>query len=452
MEISEFSPDPKTLEFCVQKLQSAEVDKFELYWERASQLGIEIKEGKLDHFSRATDQGLAIRVLKNQRAGFAYTIDLSRRAIEQAIGTALEISTLMPSDPLLDLPPFGSALFPNVETYDAGGLNLPMERKLDMARQLEADTLRHDPRIKRVRTTGLNEVSAECVMADSNGEMIGHRHTLYSAQVTCVAEDGSEAEMGSEGQYAHFLDQLPMGEVSTRAAANALELLHAGKAPTMTCPAVFKSSVVADLVGFLAASFSAENVDKNFSLLAGKKGERVFAERVSIVDDGALGNGIATAPFDGEGTPMRTTRLVEDGVLINYLYDSYYGRKHGTASTGNSRRGSIKSAPGIGPTNLFLRAGKSAQNALVTQAANGIFITDLMGLHTANPVTGEFSVGASGRLIENGMLTRPVKGFAVAGNLLDLFKRVTAVGSDLRFWGPIGAPSLLVDGLNVSGT
>jgi PmbA protein len=266
-----------------------------------------------------------------------------------------------------------------------------------------------------------------------------------------VAEDGGDAEMGSDSRTVSFLDQLDSKAVAASAAEEALELLHAGAAPTMVCPVVLKSSVAADLIGFLAASFSAENVDKNFSLLAGRKGERVFSEKVSIIDDALLPGGAGTAPFDGEGTPAATTPLVAEGVLENYLYDGYYARKHGARSTASLRRGSAKNAPSIGTSNIYLKAGARGRDALIGEVGKGLYLTGLLGLHTANPVTGEFSVGASGILIENGRLTRPVKGFAVAGTLSELFQQMTETGSDIRFWGGTGAPSALVARLSVSG-
>lgn len=446
------------LHFCVEKLRSHDVDKFELCFERSSSVGVEINDGKLDHLSRATDQGLALRLLKDQKMGFSYTFDLSREAVETAVKRALEIAELMPSDPLNDLCATGQdhgysgVLYSEIDQFDQQGLAVPLEKKIEIAQSIETAAKKFDPRIKRVRKAAFDEIQGETVMVDSHGELIRSQATIFASELMCVAEEGTDAEMGYDSRYSTFLDQLEYSEVALQAAKNALELMHAGTCPTMTCSAVLKNSVVAQLISFLSSSFSAENIDKNFSLLVGKKNEKLFSEKLTLIDDGLLPNGTATAPFDGEGLPSQTTKLLDQGMVMNFLYDSYYARKHKTKSTSNCRRGSLKSPPGIGPTNLYLRKGSPTFDKLVQSVSKGIYITDVMGLHTANPVTGEFSFGASGVLIEGGKLTKPVKGFAIAGNLVDLLQHVSEVGSDLRFWGSVGAPSILISKLAISGS
>lgn len=438
------------LELCATKLQREKPDKFEIFWDKSTSLSVEIKDGKLDHLSRATDQGLAIRVLKNQRIGFSYTFDLSQEAIDRAVRTALEICELMPADPLNDLPTF-SATYPRIESYDTAGIETSLDDKIELARSIESRTKKIDPRITRIRSSGLDESYGETIMVDASGHKISHRASFFAAHISCVAEEGGDAEIGSDGQYATTLKELSPEAIAHYASRGALELLHGGTAPTMTCPALLKNSVVAQLLGFLSSSFSAENIDKNFSLLVGKKGEKVFSDALTLIDDGLLARGVASSPFDGEGTPSQTNTLVDRGTIKSFLYDIYYARKHGAKSTANSRRGGIKSQPGIGTTNFYMPPGTKTFDQLVSSISRGVYITNVMGLHTANPVTGEFSIGASGVLIENGALTKPVKGFAIAGNLINLLKDVSATGSDLRFWGGVGATSMMVEKLSISG-
>ena len=438
------------LELCASKLQREKPDKFEIFFDKSTSLSVEIKDGKLDHLSRSTDQGLSIRVLKNQRLGFSYTFDLSQDAIERAVRTALEISELMPADPLNDLPTFATK-YPHIENYDSRGIETSLDEKIELARSVELKAKSIDPRITRIRSAGFDETYGETIMLDASGRKINHRASFFAAHISCVAEEGTDAEIGSDGQYATSYKELKPETIAGYATRSALELLHGGAAPTMTCPALLKNSVVGQLLGFLSSSFSAENIDKNFSLLVGKKGEKVFSDALTLIDDGLLPHGVATSPFDGEGTPSQTNTLVERGTVKAFLYDTYYARKHGAKTTGNSRRGGIKSQPGIGTTNFYMPKGDQTFDQLVSSVSRGIYITNVMGLHTANPVTGEFSIGASGILIENGVLTKPVKGFAIAGNLVNLLKEVSATGSDQRFWGGVGATSMLVSKLSISG-
>ena len=183
-------------------------------------------------------------------------------------------------------------------------------------------------------------------------------------------------------------------------------------------------------------------------------GKDVFSKAIHLEDNGLLEDGVASCPFDAEGTPTQINTLIDNGKLQSYLYDNYYALKSGAGkkSTGSARRGSIKTLPSIGNTNLILKAGKNSKNDLIRTVKKGMYITNVMGLHTANPITGDFSLGASGIWIENGELTKPMKGFAIAGNILTLMQNVIEVGSNTRWFSSIRTPSLLVGNLSIGGS
>jgi PmbA protein len=449
-------PSPKTssttspLKAAIRKLEQINPDHFEIYFQRKAQTKIDSKNQQVDSLSRAEDVGLAIRVIKDQRMGFSFTTSLEPEAISRAAESAIEIASLMPEDEYVGLQSFGSFVYPDVDSLDAKGLQAPLQSKIELALALEAECRRADPRITAVRAASVNETLYEIRMIDSQGEEIHHQSTIYSASITCKAEQDGDSQMGGEFGFSNYLDNLNVKAVGQLAARWATELLQAGNAPTMICPAILRNSVVADLIDFLSSSFSAEEIDKGRSMLAGKFGQHVFSDQITLVDDGLLAGGLATQPFDAEGTPTKKTILVDGGFVAGELYDRYYARKLGKESTGNASRG-LKSAPSIGPTNLYLQKGRRTEAQLFSGISRGILITDLMGVHTANPVTGDFSLGASGILIENGALTKPVRGFAVAGNVLDVFRRVTDVGEDLRFFGNVGAPSVRISEISVGG-
>jgi len=192
-------------------------------------------------------------------------------------------------------------------------------------------------------------------------------------------------------------------------------------------------------------------VQKGKSFLAGKIGQTVAAGNFTLVDDGTSPQGIASFPFDGEGVATQRTVLIDRGILKGFLYDTYTANKANTKSTGNGVRGSFRSLPGVGITNLFVLPGVSRPEQLIKEVSQGLFVTEVMGIHTANPISGDFSVGAAGILIENGELTRPVRSITIAGNLQEFLQGVEGVGEDLRFFGGIGAPTLRVKGLSIAG-
>jgi PmbA protein len=432
------------------RLSELNPDQFEVYYEHRTSTKIDSKDQEIDTLSRSEDVGLAIRIIKDGKLGFSYTTSLENDAIHKAVETAFEVSQFMPEDKNVSLNALGNAVYPSVDNLDTRGLSVPMSEKIILAKSLEAQCRKADPRITAVRLASIYESCLETHLVDSNGEHLQHKSTGYSASVTCKAEFGGESQMGSEYAFSNYLDALPIQDVALLSAKWAVELLGATSAPTMKCPAILRNSVTADLLEFLADSFSAEQMDKGRSMLAGKQGQLVFADSVTVVNDGLMPGGMGTTPFDGEGIPSKKTVLIDGGFLSGTLYDSYHARKNNKEPTGSALRG-IKSPPSIGVSNLFLQGGRKSYDSLFDGISKGILITDLMGLHTANPVTGDFSLGASGILIEGGKLTKPVRGFAVAGNVLELFRRITDISNDLKFFGRIGAPSVRLSEISVGG-
>jgi len=211
-------------------------------------------------------------------------------------------------------------------------------------------------------------------------------------------------------------------------------------------------------LSLLTHSFLAEQVHKGKSPLREKRGQAFFSPHLSIEDDGLLPEGISTTPVDGEGMPSLRTALVVEGKISGYLYNRYWANREKlispaskAGSTGNSRRPGIKGPPEMGISNLFILPGKISFPALLEGLNRGVLVDEVMGLHTVDPISGDFSLGCSGHWVEKGRKIHPVKSIAIAGNLFDLFRKVSAVGEDLRFFGGVGSPSLLVEGLNIGG-
>jgi PmbA protein len=215
-------------------------------------------------------------------------------------------------------------------------------------------------------------------------------------------------------------------------------------------PVVLDYAVATQFLQVLSSAFRADNVLKGKSFFAGQTGEVVGSEQLSIVDQNDYPEAINRAPFDGEGTPAQRTVLIDTGRLDGYLHNIQTAHEMGARTTANAARG-YSSPPDVGPSNLFICPGNEPQERLFAMAGTGFFITEVMGVHNASPISGDFSFGASGLLIEGGELGRPVRGVTVAGNIRPLLKAVAAVGDDLRFLGSCGAPSLLISELMVSG-
>lgn len=226
--------------------------------------------------------------------------------------------------------------------------------------------------------------------------------------------------------------------------------------PSGAWPVVFRRDAVRSLLSTFCGVFSADNAQKDLSLLKGREGEKIAAECVTLVDDPHMAGSVSSTPFDGEGVPTRRKELISEGVLTTLMHNLKTAKKQGVSSTGNAARASYASAVGIAPTNFYIAPGSASFEEVLAQAGEGVVVTQLQGLHAgANAISGDFSLGAKGYRIRGGKLDRAVKQFTVAGNFYQLLKDVETVGADLEFGMPgaarIGAPSLLVKGLTIAG-
>jgi len=243
--------------------------------------------------------------------------------------------------------------------------------------------------------------------------------------------------------------------VGAEAGRRAVRRLGARRVPTQQVPIVFAPEVARSLIGSVFDAASGDAIWRHASYLAGKLGETIAAAHITIVDDNLMMlptgvGGFGTSPFDGEGLPSRRTVIVEDGVLKNYLLNTYTARKLGMKSTHNASRG-LAGTPGIGCGNLFLAPGMQTPDEIIGDVKAGLYVTSLMGFGT-NIVTGDYSRGATGLWIEKGALTHAVEEITIAGNLREMLKNVTAIGNDLVFRGAVASPTIRIDGMTIAGS
>jgi PmbA protein len=425
---------------------------YEIYLARTDSLSVDAKGGAVEGLSRASSRTVAVRVLDAGRLGFAYSTDLEPESLKGLATQVLAAAREASSDEANGFAPRAAALPETPGLFDPELAALPQEAKIERALILERAALAADPRLKKVRRATWKETAAEVYLRNSRGVDASHRSTLVSASVLVMAQQNGDSEIGWDFDFSHAFAGLDVETVGRRAAERALESLGGRAVTTCACAAVLDSHVASELIEVLASSLLAESVQKGKSLLAGRLGQEIASPALTLVDDGLLPGGIETSPFDDEGNPRQRTVLIEEGELAGFLYDQTSANREGCRSTGNASRPSLQAPPVPHVSNLYLEPGVSSFDELVSEMGRGLVIRELLGIHTANPVSGDFSVGASGHWVEGGRILHPVKGIAVSGNVLELLRRVAVVGSDLRFWGEIGAPSLLIERLDVGGT
>lgn len=425
---------------------------WEVYLEQEKRLDIEAREGKIESLISARVMGAAVRAVRSGRMGFSYSNDLSPASLRNLVDSALQAAALMPRSPaavFADPPAKG---WPALDIVDPGLDRVPLADKVKKALLLESSALKFDPRVKRARGAEYEEVINEVWVRNSQGVDAHGTTSLMSASVEVVAEDKREAQAASELETSHYYDRLDVARVGTRAARQAVDLLGARSLAAGQYPLVLGAEAAAGLISILAPAAGGDAVAKGRSWLRGKLGKKVASAAVTIVDDALLVEGPGAFPFDDEGMASRTVTVVREGVLENFLYDTYYGKMAGTGSTGNGLRPAYFIPPGVDTTNWALRPGRFREEELVRSVEDGLYVSELMGLHTADAVAGEFSVGALGFRIKKGRLAAPVTGITIAGSLAQTLKRIEAVADKIKFAGDAGSPAVLIEKMDVSGS
>ncbi|HET9809753.1 MAG TPA: TldD/PmbA family protein [Candidatus Limnocylindria bacterium] len=413
---------------------------------------VETKDDAIDVVTARGERGLGVRVLDGQRIGFAHTSDLALPGIEACVDQARRMATI--TEPDEDIRIAAAPLeMVDLDIYQPGLEDRPLADRGAIALAVEQAARSTDPRITHFRKTSYSDAEVTTVIATTQGVRASYRESFCGAMTSAVATQNGERQIGYHGEGARRLTDLDPASIGSRAAQRAVEKLGAKPFPTQKLPIVLDPWMAMSLLGAISPLFSADNVLKGRSLFARKVGERVANERVTIVDDARRKGGLRSAPFDGEGVATTTRILIERGVLRGYLTNLKTARKMSTAPTGNARRGSYASPSRIGPSNFYIEAGTDDPAAAVRGLDRALAVTSLLNLHTIDPVSGEFSLGATGTYLEKGAPMHPVQGITIAGNLTHLLSSISAVGTDLTFGSSgIGSPTLVIAELSVGGT
>jgi len=424
----------------------------EVFLSSGTEFSVKVFSREIDSLVSAESRGIGLRTLQDQRVGFAYTSDLSAASLDALADEAIRNGVYNHADEANGLPPVTRAeslaglYSPDVDRVDP-------QRKIQFALDLERLTVSRDPRVKRVSDVIYTDGTGHVEIVNSLGLDAAFDRSVAYAMVDAIAEQDSEMQSGYAFTYGRDIEALQLEATGAEAAERAAGLLGAARLPTARVAVALDPYAGAAILGVLTNSFSGEAVLKRRSLLAGKVGQEVASPMVSIVDDARLPDGLSSRPFDGEGVPSRRTELVKAGVLQGFLHNTYSAQRSGAVSTGSAVR-SYRSVPDVGVSNLVLEPGGQSRAQLLGRVADGLYVAQLHGLHTVNPVSGEFSLGVTGHWIRGGQLTQPIREMTIAGNLIELLRHVVAVANDLRFTfagGFCGSPTILIEELSVAG-
>jgi len=437
----------------IKKAKAKNIDLAEAYVLWGNVTHIDILNQEIEASDILEDAGLGIRIVKDKKLGFSFSSELDKTGIDEALSKAVSNSSQVKPDKFNTLPkPSQASSFP--EIYDKEIKSIDIKEKIKIARSVEESAYKFDKRIKKTEKVSYSDDEYEVIIVNSEGVDISYKGTSFEVMAQVIAEEEGLLEAGYGVDATLWFKDLDPKKAGEEAAQRAVELLGAKGAGSQKIPLVLDPFIGAELLAALSSMLSSESTQKGKSLLAGKIGKKISSPNVSIIDDGKLKNGIASGPYDAEGVPTRETPIIENGTLSSYLYNIYTANKDRVKSTGNARRYSYKTLPIVSPSNIYIKNGNTSPDEIIKSTKKGFYVTKVMGMHTVNPISGEFSIGASGILIENGIKTIPVRGITISGNLIELLRSIEAVGSDLRFipfGANIGSPTLLISGITISG-
>lgn len=434
----------------VKKALEKGASQAESYLELGEEFSVQVRKGKVEILEQSHRKGLGLRIFVKDKLGFSYTSDFTLETLEDFIDKTVYLAKQASSDEFNGLPEEGLPSSVDLQIYDPEVKSLNMDEKIELAKRCEHAAFSFDPRVKNSDGASFSHYEKKTILANSVGKSMSSNSTSFALTCIPVAQEQGE-KRGSVFWDAKrfFKDLLTPEEVGKTAARRGVRLLGAKKIKSQRVPVVIESTAATRFLDAISSAINGESVFKKASFLAEQKGEKIASDLVDVWDDGTMLKGLGSLPFDSEGVPTQRTKIIDQGILTSFLYNTYTARKAGTKSTGNALR-EYDSIPAISSMNFFLEKGDKTPEDLIRSTSKGLYVTDLMGFGI-NTVTGDFSQMAEGIWIENGELTYPVHEVTLAGTLLGFLQDIEGVANDLYFRSKIASPTIKISELVLSG-
>ncbi|MCR4396130.1 MAG: TldD/PmbA family protein [Candidatus Saccharicenans sp.] len=436
----------KLAERLVQYGRQQGADEIEITLYDGREFEVEVRLGRIENLVEAASRYCTLRVIKEKRVASASSSDLTLSTLQSLIRRAISRALLTHPDDFAGLP--APARFKitedSLKLYDPEVARLKPQEKIKLALATEKIALK-DKRITNSFGASFVTNELKTVLVNSNGFSGEYLQTYCSLSLGLQAGQGDRlVEDYWFSSRRHFKDLASPEEVARTAIDRTVRQLNPRKIKTQNAPVIFEPTMTSWLLAFLFACVSGTAVYQQTTFLAGKLGEKIANDLVTVIDDGLWPGRLGSRPFDSEGLPTQRTVVVEKGVLKNYLCNTYASRKLNLPATGNGN------GRGVVPNNFFLEPGPTTPEEIIRSTRKGLLLTRVIG-HGLNSVTGDISRGASGLWIEDGRVVYPVSEITIAGNLGQILKNIEAVGNDLQFESPVCGPTIKVAEMTVAG-
>jgi PmbA protein len=428
-------------------------EEIEAYVGRGGETSVRVYEGEIEHFVSAQSAGVGVRVIKDGRTGTAYAGTLDEAAIAEVLAEARDNVQFGNPDEFAGLAtPDGVEPVPQ-KFWDDALANYPTDQKVALTKDLEQRTLAADSRV-RTESANYDDGWDETAFAATTGIRTSGRSNGCYVSVVTLADDGDETQTGFGFSVADSPNDFNLDKAAREAADRATRLLGATKPATKRTTIVLDPYVTSQFVSILSSAFNGENVSKGRSIFAERLGEQVAVPSFTLVDDPTNKLAYTATDIDGEGLAARRNVLIEDGMLKMFVHSSYSARRMKTSSTGNATRGGFAGSPGVGCLAMQVTPGSKSQAELIASIDDGVLIQEVSGLHSGvNPISGDFSTGASGMTITNGTIGAPIREFTIGSTLQRMLLDIVAIGNDVD-WLPMRAAglSLVISDVTISGS
>ncbi|MFJ5714771.1 TldD/PmbA family protein [Neobacillus sp. NPDC093127] len=423
----------------------------EMYYEKKEVFGCQIFKGEIDQYEIAEDGGVSFRGIFNGKMGYAYTEKIDDASIPFLLDNAKE-NTLIINDEDSEEIFAGSSHYEQGNFFSTALNEVTIPEKIQFIKDAERELLELDPRIVATDYCMIRTESVSRSLSNNKGLSLTDGMNYLYVILEAIVKDGEETKSAYEFKVSKDFHGLNAKEIAKKAGEEALSQLGSKNIESKDYPVLLRNDAAASLLATYSANFSAENTQAGISSLKDKLGSQIANQKITIVDDPFLEDGLASRTFDSEGVATKKLTLVESGVLQSLLHNQKTAKKEQAETTGHAHKDSYKNAVKVGPSNLYIEPSDLSFEDLLAVMGEGILITSLSGLHSgANTVSGDFSLAANGFYVADGKVQYPVNLMTIAGNFYQLLQDVEEIGSDLTFpLSPIGSPSVLVKSLSVT--
>ena len=440
------------LDYCIKKSTQSGADIADAIIYDTKELSVSQRLGKIESVENSHSKAIGLRVLIKSSNGYSQAIvsstDLESESLDDSIKRCIDMAKESSQDKYISLAS-KELTADNVEDLELeDDTQVDKEKLIDWASKAEEAALSVDG-VNNSEGAEASYTRSSVAIASSDGFIKTYNSTLFSNSVSVVAGDGTRKESDYDYTLSRHVKGLISPEIiGENAGQQTVKKINPRKVKTCQAPVIYAPRQSKNLMSSLASAINGSSVSKGITFLSNKMGDNIFKDGINIYDNPSMKGMISSYPFDGEGVIGKETAIVEDGKLSSWLLDTYTANKMGLKTTGHAKRG-ISSIPYPGSSNLYMEGGISSPEDLISDIKDGLYVTDTFGMGI-NETTGDYSQGAAGFWIENGVIAYPVSEITVAGNLLDMFKSLTPA-DDLEFRYPINCPSVRIEGMTIAG-